>query len=287
MVTPFTARHELDLERVTSLVDELIDSGSDALVIAGTTGESPTLTAEERRLLLVTAVRAARGRVPVIAGTGTNSTATSIELTRQAEDLRVDGVMLVTPYYNRPPQAALKHHFEQVAAATSLPVMLYDVPARTGCRLHAPTVLELAGVKNIVALKDAGGDLNHLSALLGRLPGDFTVYSGDDALTLPALSLGAAGVVSVASHLAGALLRDLIVSFAAGRVAVARALHHRLFPLFTALGVTTNPIPVKAGLALMGRSAGPVRPPLLPATGAESAVVQQALVATGLVAPEL
>src|SRR5690554_2188056 len=201
MVTPFNEKLELDLEKARNLANYLVDNGSDGLVVLGTTGESPTLTYDEKMKLLETVVDEVGDRATILAGTGSYSTAESIRLTEEAEKIGVDGIMLVTPYYNKPPQSGLYHHFKAIAERTSLPIMLYNIPGRTARNIEVETMLELAKIDNIIAVKEASGDLNQVSALTRLLPDDFLVYSGDDSLTLPVLSVGGTGVVSVAGHL--------------------------------------------------------------------------------------
>ncbi|MED4878642.1 4-hydroxy-tetrahydrodipicolinate synthase, partial [Anoxybacillus geothermalis] len=216
MVTPFDRKGNLDLAKTTELVNYLLDNGTDALVVAGTTGESPTLTTEEKVALFRHVVSVVNGRVPVIAGTGTNNTRASIELTKRAEEAGVDAVMLVAPYYNKPNQEGLYQHFKAIAESTPLPVMLYNVPGRTSVNLAPETVIRLAAIPNIVAVKEAGGNLEAMAEIIERTPDDFQLYSGDDSLTLPVLAIGGAGVVSVASHIIGNEMQQMIRAFQAG-----------------------------------------------------------------------
>jgi 4-hydroxy-tetrahydrodipicolinate synthase len=284
MVTPFGSALEVDLERAGELASMLVEEGSDGLVVAGTTGESPTLTGAEKLQLLSRVAEAVAGRAYVLLGTGTNDTRTTVELTRQARDYGADGVMMVTPYYNRPPQAGLEEHFQRAAAATGLPVMLYNVPGRTGVNLLPATVQRLAAaVPNLVAVKEASGNLDQVSELCRLTAGRLSVYSGDDSLTLPMMAVGAVGVVSVASHVVGPRVKEMTTAFTRGEVERARRLHHELFPLFKALFVTTNPIPVKAALRRRGFGGGEVRPPLCSAGPEEEKTLEAALRALGLV----
>lgn len=262
MVTPFKADLSLDLVRARELARQLVEDGSEGIVVAGTTGESPTLSTEEKLKLMETVVETVGDRAAVLAGTGSYNTAESISLTKKAKCTGIKGIMLVTPYYNKPPQEALYHHFRAIAEATDLPIMLYNVPSRTGVNLQAQTALRLAQFPNIVAIKEASGDLNQVTEILRQAPPDFAVYSGDDSLLLPILSLGGYGVVSVASHLVGKEISRLIYSYLAGDVGTAAEIHQRLAPLFRALFVTANPIPVKTALHLVGFPVGPLRPPL-------------------------
>lgn len=262
MVTPFNQRGEVDYQAAKNLALKLVENGSDGLVIAGTTGESPTLSTEEKLRLFATVVEAVGGKATVIAGTGTNCTQKSVEMTKEAEKTGVDGVMAVAPYYNKPPQEGLYRHFKAIAESTSLPVMIYNIPGRTGVNILPGTMARLAEVKNIVALKEAAGDLNQAAEMVRVLPKDFLVYSGDDSLTLPMLSVGAVGVVSVAGHLVGRKIRAMIDAHFQGRAEEAAGIHKELLSLFKVLFITTNPIMVKAALNLIGINVGPVRLPL-------------------------
>lgn len=282
MVTPFTPEGELDLEGAKKLAKYLIDHGSDGLVVAGTTGESPTLSQEEKIALFAAVKEAVGDRAAVIAGTGGNSTAASIKLTCEAEKLGVDGIMLVVPYYNRPSQEGLYQHFKAITESTSLPVMLYNVPSRTGRNMEAETTLRLAQIDNIVAVKEASGDLDQVTAILRNAPQDFLVYSGDDSITLPLMAIGGYGIVSVASHVVGERMQAMVQAYVQGDTAKAAAIHQELFPVFKALFVTTNPVPVKAALNMLGLPGGPVRLPLVEATPVEKEKIAAALQAVGL-----
>jgi 4-hydroxy-tetrahydrodipicolinate synthase len=269
MVTPFDRKGNLDLAKTTELVNYLLDNGTDALVVAGTTGESPTLTAEEKVALFRHVVSVVNGRVPVIAGTGTNDTRASIELTKRAEEAGVDAVMLVAPYYNKPNQEGLYQHFKAIAESTPLPVMLYNVPGRTSVNLAPETVIRLAAIPNIVAVKEAGGNLEAMAEIIERTPDDFLLYSGDDSLTLPVLAIGGAGVVSVASHIIGNEMQQMIRAFQAGDHQAAAALHRKWLPLMKGLFAAPSPVPVKTALQLRGLDVGSVRLPLVPLTDQE------------------
>lgn len=282
MVTPMTKDGEVDYDKARELSRYLVDHGSDGLVVAGTTGESPTLTADEKVKLFEAVVEAVGGRAKVIAGTGSYDTRESAALTRRAESLGVDGVMLVVPYYNRPPQEGLYRHFRTIAESTRLPVMLYNVPSRTGRNLEPETVARLAQVPNIVAIKEAAGDMEQVTRIRQTTPESFAIYSGEDSLTLPMLTLGAVGVVSVASHLIGEDIKAMIRAHKAGDVAKALELHQRMMPVFKALFVTTNPIPVKWAMSLIGMDMGPVRLPLVGPAEAEKARIEEALRRYGL-----
>jgi 4-hydroxy-tetrahydrodipicolinate synthase len=283
MVTPFKDDLSVDYEGAQKLALHLIESGNDGLVIAGTTGESPTLSLKEK-LSLFSAIKEAVGnKGQIIAGTGSNSTADSIYLTQEAEKIGVDGIMAVVPYYNKPNQEGMYQHFKAIAMETSLPVMLYNVPGRTGTNLLPETVARLSAISNIVALKEAAGNLDQVSTLKTLLPENFLVFSGDDSLTLPMLSVGAYGVVSVAGHLVGNDIKKMIDSYISGDVHQARAIHQQLFPLFRAIFVTTNPIPVKKALSLLGLPSGKLRLPLVEASTKETEIIKETLTKLNLV----
>lgn len=265
MVTPFDERDELDLDAAVELAHWLVETGSDGLVLAGTTGESPTLT-ESEELVLFRTVRDAVS-VPVIAGAGSNSTASAVEQTRRATETGVDAILSVAPYYNRPSQAGLEAHFRAVAAATDLPVFLYDIPGRTGRKIDSETILRLAHeVPNIVGLKDAAGNPAETARVIAQAPNDFEVYSGDDPLTLPLLSVGAVGVISVASHWVGRQLGEMIAAFEAGDHGAARRINAGLLDSYAFQGsdAAPNPIPTKALLRTLGLKVGLCRPPMGP-----------------------
>ncbi|MBE3598118.1 MAG: 4-hydroxy-tetrahydrodipicolinate synthase [Limnochordaceae bacterium] len=283
MVTPMRPDGSVDYEAAAALAVRLVETGSDGVVVSGSTGESPTLTDEEKLGLFRAVVEAVGGRATVVAGTGTYDTAHSVELTRKAEKAGVDAILAVVPYYNRPPQEGLYRHFETIARSTSLPVILYNIPGRTGQMLAAETTAKLAAIDNVVGLKDSSGQIDHVSLVRTMTPPDFLIYSGDDSLTLPILAVGGAGVVSVASHLVGRRIREMIEAFVSGKVDRAKAIHLELFGLFKALFVTTNPIPIKRALQLAGVKVGPVRPPLVEASEAETAVIRKAMEQLALV----
>ncbi|MDA8346463.1 MAG: 4-hydroxy-tetrahydrodipicolinate synthase [Thermaerobacter sp.] len=283
MATPFTAELELDLAKSRSLAQRLVDDGSDGIVVAGTTGESPTLGTEEKISLFEAVADAVGDRATVWANTGNYDTNASIQLTQAAERTGVHGVMLVVPYYNKPSQEGLYRHFRAIAEATRLPVMLYNVPSRTSQNLAADTVLRIArDCPNVVAVKEASGNLEQAAEILRGREGDLSVLSGDDKLTLPLLSVGADGVVSVASHLVGPEIRRMIEAFVTGHVHLAQEIHLRLLPLFTGLFVTSNPVPLKWAMRLCGRDIGGVRGPLAPPSAAEEEFLQHLLRAQGL-----
>ncbi|HLS91278.1 MAG TPA: 4-hydroxy-tetrahydrodipicolinate synthase [Limnochordia bacterium] len=265
------------------MAEYLVHHGSDGVVVCGTTGESPTLAADEKVGLFEAVMQAVGDRAKVIAGTGTYDTRESISLTRRAEAVGVHGVMLVVPYYNRPPQEGLYRHFRAIAESTRLPVMLYNVPSRTGRNLEVETVARLALLPNVVAIKEAAGDMEQVTQLRRSTPESFAIYSGEDSLTLPMLSLGAVGVVSVASHVVGDDIKAMIRAFKEGRTAEATELHQKLMPVFKAMFVTTNPIPVKWAMSLLGMDMGPFRLPLVEPTPAEKERIQQTLERYGLI----
>ncbi|MEN1966709.1 4-hydroxy-tetrahydrodipicolinate synthase [Lentibacillus sp. N15] len=277
MVTPFNANGEVDYEATSTLVQHLITNGSDGLVVAGTTGESPTLTTEEKLALFKCVVKAADGRVPVIAGTGSNNTSASIHLTKQAEKTGVDGIMLVTPYYNKPSQEGLYQHFKTIAESTPLPVMLYNIPGRSVVSMSAETIIRLSKVDNIVSLKDAGGNLNDSTTIIQETADDFSVYSGDDGMALPMLAIGGTGVISVASHIIGNEMQKMIHDYKFGNVQQAAEMHRELLPIMTALFQAPSPTPVKAALNLAGVPVGGVRLPLVPLNEEEMNDLQHVL----------
>ncbi len=266
MVTPFDADGALDLDAAATLADWLVSNGSDGLVLCGTTGESPVLT-ESEEVALTKAVRQATD-VPIVLGTGSNDTAWAVDASRRAAELGVDGLLLVTPYYNRPPQYGLDAHFRQIAAATDLPILLYDIPVRTGRKLSEDTMLRLfEEVPNIVGLKDAAGNAPETARLIAKADPRIQIYSGDDANTLPLLSVGAVGVISVASHWVGRQMGEMIAAFRKGDVTTAMRINASLIPSYDFEGgdESPNPIPTKAMLRVLGLPVGQCRMPLGPA----------------------
>ncbi len=262
MITPFTADGAVDYAVTEKLAVHLVETGTDTIVVCGTTGESPTLSWDEEFELFQVVKRAVSGKAKVMAGTGSNSTSEAITATKKAAKIGLDGSLQVVPYYNKPPQSGLYDHFRAIAESSDLPVMLYNVPGRTSQNLQAETVARLAQVPNIVAIKEASGNLDQVSQIRRMTPPEFEIYSGDDSLTLPMLAIGAKGVVSVASHLVGTRLQQMIQAFENGQAQKATQIHLELFSLFKVLFVTTNPIPVKAALSLQGWQVGALRPPL-------------------------
>ncbi len=265
MVTPFDTEGNVDLALAGRLARYLVDEGSEGIVVCGTTGESPTLSWTEQYQLLETVKNVVGSKVKVLAGTGSNSTSEAVEATAKAAETGADGALVVVPYYNKPPQEGLLAHFQAVAnSAPELPLMLYNIPGRTGCSLFPTTVSQLLPkCKNIVSFKAASGSISEVTALRMECGSDFAVYSGDDGLLLPMLSVGAVGVVSVASHIAGRRMKKMIDAFFDGQIAQALFYHEQLQPLFKALFATTNPIPVKAALQILGWDVGPPRSPLI------------------------
>jgi 4-hydroxy-tetrahydrodipicolinate synthase len=264
MVTPFNSRGDIDYKQAKKLALALLKSGSDGLLVSGSTGESPTLSREEKLRLLAEVKSAVGDRGAVIGGTGNYNTRESIELTREAEKVGVDAALLVVPYYNKPTQQGLKEHFQAIAKSTSLPCILYNVPSRTITSLSAETVIELSRIDNIVGLKEASGDLVHTAKILGGAKKGFLLYSGNDNDTFPILSIGGYGVISVASHLVGIQMSDMISKAVSGKTAKAVAIHHKLLPLMNVLFIVSNPIPIKYALNYVGFNVGKPRLPLTP-----------------------
>lgn len=277
MVTPFDREGQVDYEQARRLAQALLDSGSDGVVVAGTTGESPTLTLKEKWRLFTEVKRAVGGRGAVIAGAGNYSTQESIELTRESERLGVDGVLLVVPYYNKPTQEGLFRHFEAIARSTSLPCILYNVPSRTVANMNSETVVRLSHIPNIVGIKEASGDLEQAARIIEHMRDDFYVWSGNDQDTLPLLAIGGYGVISVASHLAGAQIKEMIEAFLDGRTAQAARIHRRLTPLVKALFLVSNPSPVKYALNEIGFQVGAPRLPLVEPDDATAAAIRAEL----------
>ncbi|BAC13664.1 dihydrodipicolinate synthase [Oceanobacillus iheyensis HTE831] len=277
MVTPFDKHEEIDFQALDHLIDHLINNGSDGLVVAGTTGESPTLTHEERIKLFEYVVKKVNGAVPVIAGTGSNYTKASIELTKEVAKTGVDGVMLVAPYYNKPSQDSMYEHFKVIAESTELPVMLYNVPGRTGVDMDVSTVVRLSQIDNIVSIKDASGNLEKMTNIIRLTDDNFSVYSGEDSLTLPALAIGADGIVSVSSHIIGNDMQEMIQRFEQGQVAEAANIHQRVLPVMQEMFANPSPVPVKTALNLQSVPVGKVRLPLIELTDEQLQNLQSVL----------
>jgi len=278
MVTPFKKDLSVDYAMAEKLAVHLAKNGSDGLVLHGTTGESPTLTHEEEYELYRVVKNALKGiNCKVVAGTGSNSTATTIKSTKEAEKIGVDGAMIVCPYYNKPPQEGLYQHFKAVADNTGLPLIIYNIQGRTAKNIETETIARLAEIDNYVAVKEASGNLKQVEAVRKAAPESFLIYSGDDNLTLPILERGGAGVISVASHLVGNEIKQMVNFYFEDKTKEAKEIHDKLMPLFEAIFVTTNPIPVKAALEMIGWPVGGLRLPLIEANEEEKGVVRKAL----------
>ncbi len=277
MVTPFNEEGGVDYEQAKRLASALLNSGSDGILVVGTTGESPTLLREEE-LRLFSEVKSAIGeRGTVIAGTGSNSTAEALKTTKEAERIGVDACLLVVPYYNKPTQEGLYQHFKAIAESTSLPCILYNVPSRTVVSLSADTTIKLSHIDNIIGIKEASGNLGQVSKIISNTGEDFLVWSGNDSDTLPILTLGGYGVVSVASHLVGNQIKEMIDSFINGKTGEAASIHHRLLPLVNALFIVSNPIPVKYAVNYVGFNVGKPRLPLTEPDEKSAAVIRDTL----------
>jgi 4-hydroxy-tetrahydrodipicolinate synthase len=284
MVTPLDGEGAVDLARAAELADRLVRDGSDGLVVAGTTGESATLSKAEKLDLFRSVTEAVGDRASIVAGTGSNVTKDTVELTQAASQIGIHGIMIVCPYYNKPSQEGLYRHFEAAAKVTDLPVIVYNVPGRTSKNIETATVLRVAEIENVVGLKEASGDMKQISEICGQKPHDFVVYSGDDFTTLPMLALGAKGVISVISNVAGRRVAEMVGAFHARDTARAAALHHELFPLCEASFLESgNPACVKRALQLCGFPVGGVRPPLSEASDADSARIRDVCERLGLV----
>ncbi|HSK46660.1 MAG TPA: 4-hydroxy-tetrahydrodipicolinate synthase [Coriobacteriia bacterium] len=278
MVTPFSDNLELDLDRAAQLADKLISEGSDALVVCGTTGESPTVFYDQKMDLFRAVIAAVGGRVPVIANAGDNCTDDSVEFARKVVDLGVDAIMAVVPYYNKPPQEGLFRHFCSIANAVDVPVILYNIPGRCVINAEPATILRIANeCENVVALKQANADLSQTAAVLAGAPEGFEVFAGDDELTLPMMGLGATGVISVISHVAGVRFKEMIDAHSAGDHTRALRIHLELLPLMKTLFMTANPIMVKKALELQGFPVGGVRLPLVESTPEQAAELERVM----------
>ncbi|MFA5839790.1 MAG: 4-hydroxy-tetrahydrodipicolinate synthase [Candidatus Margulisiibacteriota bacterium] len=277
MVTPFKPDLSVDYSQAEKLAVHLMENGSESLVVHGTTGESPTLTHEEEYELYKVVKKAVNGKCQVIAGSGSNSTATTIKSTQVAEKMGLDGAMVVVPYYNKPSQEGLFQHFKAIAESTSLPLIVYNIPGRTGINMLPETIARVAGLKNIIGLKDAAGSLDQTSETRKLCPIEFIIWSGDDSLTLPMLSVGATGIISVASHLVGKQIAEMVNAFHAGNVKKAEEIHLRLLPIFKVLFITSNPSPVKYALELTGFPVGKVRLPLVEPSDSQKAEIKKVL----------
>lgn len=285
MVTPFNADGSVNYEKAADLAEWLINNGSDGLVVAGSTGEAATMSAEEKLELFRVVVNRINKRVPIIAGTGSNNTADSVKMTKMAEAMGVDGALIVGPYYNKPTQEGFYQHFAAVAQSTGLPIIVYNVPGRTASNISPAIVARLAAdFGNIVAIKEAAGNVAQVAELYSVLPEEFTIYSGDDGLILPFMSVGATGLISVLSNIGGGILQDVMQAYEDGRVREAAKLNARMVPLANAMFIETNPIPVKAAVTLVtGIDAGQPRLPLTPMEPANKAKMVAVLQEYGLV----
>ena|SRR5690625_51099 len=278
MVTPFDEDLQIDYSQLKMLIQFLINNGTDAIIVSGTTGESPTLSSEEKLDLFHHSVEIVGNRIPVIAGTSTYHTKESIYLTKEAEQIGCDGIMAVTPYYNRPNQKGLYRHFSQLAKNTKLPIMLYNVPSRTGVDLQPKTVISLSDIPNITSIKEASGNLEAVSEIIANTRDNFTVYSGDDSLTLPILSVGGFGVVSVASHVYGHKIKQMITNYNLGNTEIASEIHKQLLPFMLEIFKVPSPAPIKFALNHLGVDVGNVREPLLPLNETEQSALTSLLV---------
>jgi len=282
LVTPFRDG-EIDEGALRTLVEIQIDAGIDGLVPCGSTGESATLSHAEHRRVVEIVVSATRGRVPVVAGTGSNNTREAVELTLHAKEAGADGALLISPYYNKPTQEGILLHFAEIAARTAFPLVPYNIPGRTASNVLPETVARLADIEQVVAIKEACGDLDQISEVIHRCPDTFSVLSGDDSLTLPMLAVGGKGVISTSANIAPAEMVALVRSFRAGDIDASRETHQRLLPLFDALFCETNPIPLKAALHLAGLVGPEIRLPLTPLTEPNRERLQMVLKELGLV----
>lgn len=275
MVTPFQDDGSIDYSATEKLVEHLIATGTESLVVCGTTGESPTLSTEEKLALIQFVVEKVAKRIPVIAGTGSNDTAASINLSQQAEALGVNGLMIVTPYYNKPNQRGMIAHFKEIAKATTLPIVVYNIPGRSVINLEPDSLIALSKIPTIQIAKEASGDLDQMTKIIAGTPDDFLVYSGDDALTLPLLALGGAGIISVASHIIGEDMQQMIQAFTLGNYSKAAKIHQTILPVINGLFAHPNPVVVKYALSKVGVSVGSLRLPLVEMTDEEKNVYDQ------------
>lgn len=278
MITPFNADGSVDFEGALTLAKHLLNNGSDGLIVCGTTGESPTIDNEDKLKLFELIARECGHLGSIVSNTGSNNTQRTIELTKAASKTGVNAVMGVVPYYNKPNQRGLFEHFKAMAEATDLPVIVYNVPGRTGGKIMPATIAKLReACPNIAAVKEASGDINVAAEIYHLLPDDFMIYSGDDGLTLPMLAVGGCGVISVAAHVVGKEMNEMIQAYEAGDVAKAKRINKDLFPIFKAMFVTTNPIPVKYAVRQLGLPAGPFHLPLCEPSDEEEAVINAAI----------
>jgi len=283
MITPYNDDLTVNYRKAAEIAEYLCENGTEAIVVCGTTGESPVLSSDEKLKLYETVKDKVGSKVPVWAGTGSNDTAATVELSKKAVKRGVDGIMLVTPYYNKPSQEGLYQHFKAAAESVSLPIMLYNVPGRTSSNLLPETIARLTKIENVKAVKEASGNMNQVSLLKSLIPDDVIIYSGDDSLTLPLMAIGAQGVVSIASHVVGKRIKDMVDAFKNGDVSRAQVIHLELFPIFRGLFVTTNPIPVKEALNMMGKEVGGFRLPLTGAAEKEKEFIKNLLFSNNVI----
>jgi 4-hydroxy-tetrahydrodipicolinate synthase len=276
IITPFDSTG-VNFKELARIANHLVDTGTTGVVVAGTTGESPTLTHDEKLRCFEVVKEAIGDRGAVVAGTGSNNTQESIQLTMEAEERGMDGAMLVSPYYNKPSQEGLYQHFAAVAAKTRLPIIIYNIQGRTAVNIETVTLLRMAEIGNIVAVKEASGSISQISEVCEQMPEGFRVYSGDDALTLPLMAVGGYGIVSVIAHVAGREISTMLDHFLAGRNAQAIELHKRMNPLIRALFCTVNPVPIKEAMGMIGFDVGPLRLPMVPLTNEQRDLVRKAL----------
>lgn len=280
LVTPFTRNGDVDFRKLDELVDFHLSSGTDCISPCGTTGESPTLSHEEHEAVIEAVVKRVRGRIPVMAGTGSNCTSEAIRLTKFAEKIGADGALVVSPYYNKPEPEGMFEHYKAIARSVSIPLVVYNVPGRTGRAVLPETVARLSKIKNIVALKDASGDLDQASEV--RSLCDITILSGDDSRTLPLMAVGGKGIISVVANIVPKDVKKMVTAFQRGRVKEAEKLHRKLFPLCKAMFYESNPIPVKTAMKMLGRLNGVMRLPLSPMTPAKAKLLKKAMADYGL-----
>ncbi|KXB00047.1 hypothetical protein AKJ48_02365 [candidate division MSBL1 archaeon SCGC-AAA261O19] len=283
LITPFDENGDFDEEGFRENIKSQIDGGIDGIVPVGTTGECATLSYEEHEKVVEVAVDAADGKVPVVAGTGSNSTKEALMLTNYAAEAGADGVLLVAPYYNKPTQRGLYEHYKKLAEEVNIPQVIYNIPSRTGRNIEAETLIKLSELENVVGVKEASGDLNQVMKIARGSGEDFDILSGDDSLTLPILSLGGVGAVSVASNLVPGKISDLVSSYLEGDVEKARDIHFELMPLFKALFIETNPGPIKAAMNILGKPAGKPRLPLVEAESETKQKLREVMSELGLI----
>ncbi len=282
MITPFTEDGKIDRDGVERLINFHIENGTDAILLAGTTGESATLTHDEHKELINMGVEIANGRIPIVAGTGSNSTAEALDLTRAAKEAGADAALLITPYYNKPTQKGMYLHFKKIAEEVDIPIILYNVPSRTGINLLPDTVAKLSEIPNIVAVKEASGNLGQMVQIVSKVKEGFKLMSGDDQLLLPILSIGGTGVISVVANIIPKDMAQMIKEWEAGNVGKAREMYYKMYPLAQAMFYETNPIPVKTAAGLLGLPTGPLRLPLAPMDDANLERMKKAMRDYGL-----